>query len=565
MYVRTVKTTPSSGVQHEYVRLVESYREDGRVKQRVVANLGRKDLLAPHLDALVRLLRPGSPAVAEIAPQEASCWGPVLATRQLWRALGLDQVLERCGGPGLADRALVLVANRLCRPGSEHRLAPWLETDYVCDREGRRWRPAWEEHGRVQVDLSWLQRWYRTLDELLAHKEAIEEALYRRLRDLFSLKVDLVFYDLTSTYFEGAGPKELGRHGYSRDEKPRQRQVLVGMVMVGGWPIAHQVFAGNQRDAQTVAPVLEDLQRRFGLKRVVLVGDRGMVTTDNLEWLRQRGHGYLVGLQRRRREEVFQYIAAAKGPWTLCPTRPGGGKTEVQEVAGQGDGVRVFVVRSEERLEYERGMRELCMERAQAGLEKLVRRVAAGKLKAPEKIGAAAARVLARHHGHRYYTWSLEDGQFQYREHAELERERAYEGTYLIQTEERGLTPVEAVEAYKDLSDVERGFRHLKDVLDMRPIYHRRDDRAHIFVAALALLLERALERKLKAADVTLSAPAALEALRTVQVVDFTVGEETRRGVTGGSGRARQAIKALGINDLNPPPEPSAPRLTTPM
>ena len=130
---------------------------------------------------------------------------------------------------------------------------------------------------RVKVELRQLKQWYRTLDQLYARKSTIEHELYLRLRDLFSLKVDVVFYDLTSTYFEGHGPEPLARHGYRRDGKPRNRQLLVGVVMVDGWPLTHHVFAGNRRDASTVPRVLEDLARRFGVRRVVLVGDRGMV------------------------------------------------------------------------------------------------------------------------------------------------------------------------------------------------------------------------------------------------------------------------------------------------
>ena len=148
---------------------------------------------------------------------------------------------------------------------------------------------------RVRVGFRQLQRWYRTLDQLLVLKPTIEKELFLRLRDLFSLKVDLVLYDLTSTYFEGHGPARLGAHGYSRDGKPRQRQVLVGLVMVDGWPIAHHVFAGNDRDASTVPSVLADLEQRFGLDRLVFVGDRGMITRDNLALLRAHGQGYILG------------------------------------------------------------------------------------------------------------------------------------------------------------------------------------------------------------------------------------------------------------------------------
>jgi len=128
----------------------------------------------------------------------------------------------------------------LMAPGSEHALARWLESDFVCDRLGRRFVPAWRNDDvrkasstpRVRVEMQQLKRWYRTLDQLLAHKNAIENALFVRLRDLFALQVDVVFYDLTSTYFEGKGPADLGANGYSRDGKPRNVQVLVGLVMV---------------------------------------------------------------------------------------------------------------------------------------------------------------------------------------------------------------------------------------------------------------------------------------------------------------------------------------------
>ena len=570
MYLRTVKARGGQGLQYEYLRLVECYRENGRVKQRVVMNLGRKDILAPHLGSLVRLLQ-GEEAesswvcAAEVSPSEAACWGPVLVAKHLWQELGLDTIMEGYEGKkrrryvSLADRVFVLVANRLCSPGSEHHLATWLETDYVCDRHGKRWLPPWEEHGRVQVNLSWLQRWYRTLDELLEHKEEIEQALYLKLRDLFSLQAELVFYDLTSTYFEGEGPKGLGRYGYSRDGKPRNRQVQVGVVMVNGWPIAHHVFPGNWRDFETVEGVINDLEKRFGLKRVVFVGDRGMVTSDNVAMLREQGHGYLVGLQRRRREDIYELINRATGSWQECPARvkerEGEPKTLVQEVAGDEPGVRVFVVHSEERLAYERRMREQSMERTRVGMEKLKKRVMEGKLKAPEKIGAAAARILSRNHGQRYYGWELREGEFYYFEHPNLEREKAYEGKYLIQTEEQGLTPIEAVEAYKDLNEVERAFRSLKDVIEMRPIYHHDDGRvqAHIFVAALAFLLERALEKKLKTAGIRLSAKAALEVLRTIHVVEMEIGPRHKQGVTGGNNQAREVLKALGITAVVPP------------
>ena len=587
MFLRVVRATVSNGLKREYVRVVEAYRDQaGKTQHRTVLNLGRKDLLAAHLDLtkLQRLLhgddRSGSARREDIEAIGAWDWGPMLTARAMWRELGLDTVLdkrerrERRDVVGLSDRALVLVANRLVSPSSEHALAQWLESDFICDRRGRRfiaaWREDWERKAsrapRVRVKPQQLQQWYRTLDHLLEAKDAMELALFFRLRDLFSLQVDMVFYDLTSTYFEGAGPPELGANGHSRDGKPRNPQVLVGLVMVDGWPIAHHVFEGNKRDAKTVPDVMGDLEQRFGLKRVVFIGDRGMVTSQNLDDLRTGGHGYIVGRNRRRSGEVFDYIQSATGEWTECPvgitarakaTPP---KTLVQEVASNKPGVRVFVVHSDERAAFERAQRVKAMGRGRTRLEGLEQRIEKGRLNAAEKVGAAAARILACNHGHRYYGWSYEGGVFRFFEHpVHFTREQAYEGKYVIQTEEPNLSAVEAVRLYKELSEVERAFANLKDVIDLRPIYHRTDERvqAHIFVAALAFLLHRAIEKKLKAAGLDLSATEALTALKSVRVVEIDLGDgASKRSVTRGTQRAASVLRALGITDLDPPAPP---------
>jgi len=573
MFLRTVKVKRDDGHVDEYVRLVESVWRNGRPEHRVISNLGRKDLLAPHAEALLRLLTgKGIRPTTQAEAVGAWDWGPLLVARHLWRELGLEQTLDaRARDRGtLADRALALVASRVDTPTSEHGMARWLETAYVCDRSGRRWLPAWRDEAerrasarpRVRVQDRQLRQWYDTLDRLVKAKSHLEQALFLRLRTLFALNVDLVFYDLTSTYFEGNGPAELAKHGHSRDGKPRNRQVLVGVVMIDGWPIAHHVFEGHRRDATTVKEVLSDLETRFGLRRVVFVGDRGMVTVPNLELLRSHGQGYVVGLNRRRRAKVRAYLDRATGAWQECPLSIGARerttplKTRVQEVASEEPGVRVFVVLSEEREAYERGEREKAMQRVRTALEALQQRVATGALKAPEKIGAAAARLLARFHGYRYYSWELKDGKFHFFEHpVHLAQERALEGKYLIQTEEPGLSPVEAVTVYKDLSEVERAFAELKDVILMRPIYHHKADRvrAHIYVASLAFLLDRALEKKLKAAGLDLSAKEAWQLLKTVRVVEIDLGQgQRKRSVTQGSARAAQILKAIGIIDLNP-------------
>jgi transposase len=229
----------------------------------------------------------------------------------------------------------------------------------------------------------------------------------------------------------------------------------------------------------------------------------------------------------------------------------------VQEVRSGQKGVRAFVIDSDERREYEQRMRSRSMERAREALEKLQKRVEAGKLKEEAKIGASAQRAMAAHHGGRYYQWGLEDGRFVFQENTQrLEDEKRLEGKYLIGTTEADLSAMDAVRMYKELSDVERGFRSLKDVIQMRPIYHHVAPRvkAHIFVAALGLLLMRLVERALKDAQLDLSAAEAMRALHTVRVVTFHLpGQPPRQGVSQGSARARQVLKALGIVDTKPP------------
>jgi transposase len=576
MYPRTVKVRSSSGSIHEYIRIVEAYREDGKVKQRVVADLGRKDLLTEILPKLRRLLvgdtaeEPGDPAALHVG--EAATWGPVLVVRALFDQLGLwailDQHLGTAKGIPFADRAFALVANRLIAPASEHGLAGWLETDFVCDRQGRRFLPHWHRRGRVRVHPRQLDAWYRTLDQLLRAKDQIEVALYHRLRDLFSFKPDLVLYDITSTYFEGAGPADFAKHGYSRDGKAQNVQVIVGAVMVAGWPIAHHVWAGNRIDHSTVQEVVKDLRQRFAFSRLVFVGDRGMVTDENIESITRDQQGFLVGVKRRRNAQIDGWLDAVdETKWVRCPgginareRKADPPRTRAQEVPSGDPELRVIVIDSDERRGYEQAKRQQGMERARQRLEKLKERIAAGDLKRPEKIGAAVERVMQKYHGYRYFDWKLKDGALEFAEsEARLGREKKIEGKYVIMTSEEGLSILDAVALYKELTEVEGGFRQLKDVMAMRPIYHQIETRvkAHIFVAALALLVQRLLGRRLEEAGLDVSPVRALQAWSTVRLVTFRLeGQGQRRGLAGGCPDARLVLKALQLLDQRPPAPP---------
>jgi hypothetical protein len=558
MFLRAItKQYPSGPVQYLY--LLEGFRDHGRVRQRVVANLGRADLLAPHLDNLIRLLRPYlaqpvGPLDAVQAPQ-ALTYGPVAVARTLWAQLGVGEIITQACGAEVAARTFVLVAHRLLHPGSEHALAWWLDESFVPDQQGQRILPQWEARGRVRVASRQLQQWYRTLDRVGAAKAQIEQDVYLRLRDLFGLQVELVFYDLTSTYFEGAGPEGLARYGHSRDSRRRNRQALVGVVMASGWPIASYVFEGNQGDRDTVESVVADVRTRFAVQRVVWVADRGMVSDDALEAMTQGEDRYLVGLQRRRNPTAQAVLQAATGPWQ--PLAEGG---EVCEVRLLGDPARYMVVRSPQRLAYEQALRLQSMRRGRDRLRKLQQAVANGRLRAPEKIGARAGAILTEDHGHRYFAWALTpDGRFRFWvDRAKLRAERRLEGTYLLQTNDPTLDALQAVAAYKDLQTVERAFRCLKDVLAMRPIYHQtaRRVRAHLFVAHLALLLGVALEKALRRAGLEMALDTALAALRPVRLVTLALDGQQVTVLTKPTPHAQAVLKAVGLSRL-PLPAPA--------
>ena len=558
---------------YEYLRIIESYRdENGRSTHRVVANLGRLDQLDGKLPDLIKALsrfteRPLITA-DDIRLEQALPWGPILLARHLYDRLGLGEII-RAAAPSprrtfdVAQTAFVLIANRLTDPSSEHGLARWLENYYVCDDAGERLLPDWRPEEqitadqRVRVQPAQLNTWYRTLDALLAAKSAIEHALYLKVCDLFHLDVDMVLYDVTSTYFARRSPAgALRRHGHSRDGKRRNVQVLLGVVIANGFPIAHHIFPGNTADKATIETVISDLEQRLGLRRVMIVGDRGMVSEDNLELLHAPGRSlrYLLGVPGRRCEESAGALeAATDDAWQTVDDG-----NRVQEIRlAQQPGIRYFVVDSAERKAYEQELRLRSMERAKTRLEKVAAAVSAGRLRDPAKIGARAARALERDHGNRYFSYEIAGpGEFAYYEDpAKLSAETCREGRYVLKTNDPDVTAQQAVPLYKQLSDVEWAYRDLKDIIRLRPIHHRTDERieAHVFVATLALFLKRTLEHELARAGVNLTPTEAFAAMHSMGIGVMDLGGERRRLVSAGGRDARRIVQALGIEQLAPP------------
>ena len=567
----------SRGKVYEYLRILESYRDsDGKSRHRLVANLGRLDVIGDQLEGLIKKLRRYCPTTFvtpdEIGNDEAVSWGQILVIRQLWEELELDRILAQlCQGRhrfDVGEYAFVLVANRLCQPKSEHGLARWLDSTYVCDRQGRRFLPDWlsveevTKKQRVKVSWSWLKRWYHTLDAVYKAKGAIEQELFLRLRDLFHLKVDLVFYDLTTLYFERREPTgELRRHGsMDKDGKPRNVKVLYGLVMVNGFPLASQVFAGNRSEKKTVKEVVEDLRERFQIRDVIFVADRGISSPDNRALLGSlESYHYLFAHRGRRDSCGQQWLSRATGPWLEC-----GGGTRVNEVTRDEDSMRALVVESDERKAYEQALRQKSMGRAEEHLKKVAKAVSAGRVKKAAKIGARAARAMQKDKAFRYFSYRVDgDGQFSYWEdEKKLAAEMAQEGRYILTTDHPELTAEDAVLHYKELSDVEACFRNLKDVIEGRPIFHKTDPRvcAHLFIAHLGLLLLSHLRRRLDDAEVLLSPPDALAAAKSLGVSVLDLNGERKILAAGAKRDCRRVLAALGIENAQPPGSPRTPQ-----
>jgi transposase len=567
MYPR-INTVKQGGKTYHYLQILQSFRQEGKIRQRLVANLGRMDLLGANLDRLVaalsRYCKEKLVSTGQLQCKDSVSWGPVLLARYLWHQMGLSQIVAKyCQSPrhkfDVAETAFVLVANRLCQPSSEHGLARWLEHTFVCDSQGQRWQPDWlpaeavSKKQRVKVQHSQLNQWYRTLDALLAAKDNIEQALYHRVRDLFNLKVDMVFYDLTSSYFCRKQPiGRLRRHGHSKDKRPRQVQVVLGVVMANGFPIAHHVFAGNTADESTLQQVLSDLQERFGIRHIMLVSDRGLVSPENLQFLSEHKFSYLLGIGSRRSQEAEQVLARLdEQRWQQVDEG-----NQVQEIALDDKRARYFVIDSSERKDYEQSMRLRSMQRAREQLQKVASAVKAARLKEPAKIGAAASKAASSNHGYRYYCWKVAgSGQFDFFEDQDkLRAEITREGKYILKTDNPDITAVEAVACYKELNTVEQGFRDLKDVIDMRPIYHKSDERieAHIFVASLALFLKRTLEYQLSCKLPEISATDALSAMKSIGIAELNFAGQSKRLVSVGGRDARRIVSALGIKAIEP-------------
>src|SRR5712691_2347602 len=547
MYLRHT-TLRKDGKVHRYWRLVRSVRVGRKVIQQTVAQLGELDADGrARAKALARAITGDreqsdlfEPGVAEeaiavrlkrIRLERGRTFGDVWLGWTLWRALHLDEVLERLLPEGReavpwSTMAAVLVLARLCEPSSELHIAEdWYR------------RTALEDLLALAAPLVNDDRLYRALDRLLPHKRTLEQHLVARLGELFALDYDLLLYDVTSTYFEGlAEGNPLAQRGYNRDHRPDCKQVCLALVVTrDGMPLGYEVFAGNRTDVTTVEEIVEAMEARYGVAERIWVMDRGMTSEDNLAWLRESGRRYLVGTPKTELRKWARQIADARD-WHAV--RDG---IEAKQCVGP-EGAETFVlVRSIERREKERAMHERFCRRIEAGLERLGQRVRRARRSLdPRRLERQLGRLLERNQraAGRYVIDFVPDPtvpagvRLAWTARPEWDDwARWSEGCYVLRTNVADWTPEDLWRTYIQLTDAEAAFRIQKSELGLRPIWHQRADRveAPILVCFLAYVLWKTLEQWQQRAGLGHSPRTVLEELRRIQSTDVVLPTEDGR------------------------------------
>jgi hypothetical protein len=522
MFLREVVTGQREGKPVRYAQIVEAFRNDeGKSRHRVLLSLGRVDRIDREqvrrlVTALARYLETGAvPDGGRVG--QVRDFGLIYLADALWDRLGLraffTKQLRRRRFDAPVERALfALVAHRLVDPGSKLACADWIASDA--------WLPSAQP---IQ-----LQHLYRAMDFLDECHEDLEAALYAHRRSLFD-RVELVYYDTTSTYFESDEPADepeqygLRQRGYSRDLRPGSKQIVIGLAVdQQGLPIASDVYSGDTNDAVTVLPMIERL-KKMGLRRVVWVADRGMTSSLNLATVRAAGLDYIIGVRLRAADDLRAAISADE--------------SEFKEAA---DGLMAKDVR--------RGDQRLvvCFSPASAERDLKLRTGAIDRMRPLlERVNAGGDPAPLVEHGlYRRLVTRRTDGRYQL-DKRKLEREAQCDGTFVLELSDPKMPATEAAVAYKGLLRVEQAFRTLKHGVDIRPVYHRLDKRirAHVTLCTIAYLLERVVE-------IAAERPfdEVRKTFRRMRAVELNFEQQTVWETSTLSPEARQVLGALKIS-----------------
>jgi transposase len=541
MYFR-VKRTGS----YAYLQLVESFRQKGRVQQRVLSTVGRLDVLqaSGQLDALMRsglrfcqkLAVIDAHAAGQTEPVQVQRVGPDLVFGRLWEALQVGKVIRR----SLESRRYEFDVERAIYLTVIHRL-------FACgsDRAAERWRQAYRLPGTESLDLHHLYRAMAFLGDPLKDqpdsqilktprctKDWIEEQLFEQRRDLFS-KLDLVFFDTTSIYFEGEGGQEIGQYGKSKDHRPDLKQMVVGLALdLHGWPLCCELWPGNTADVTSLLPVVNRLRQRFRVGRVSIVADRGMISASTIAALESEelDCDYILGARMRSVKEISEQVLADRGRFREITAERKTSKDpsplKVKEVAV--DGRRYIVCLNEEQRRKDAADRQAIIEHLREQLKR-------------------GDKDLIGNKGYRKYL-RVGKGEHFTLDEAKIKQEARYDGIWVLQTNLADEPEMIAL-AYKELWMVEDMFRTMKSILETRPIYHKCDEtiRGHVFCSFLALLLRRALEQRLRQKGISWEWAEIVRGLDNLQEVEAQF--QGKRFVLRSQvlGDAHKAFMAAGV------------------
>jgi len=481
-----------------YLQIVENRWEQGRSKQRVIATLGRLDRLSEsgQLDALLQSGAKFSESVMVLAAHREGETpvvstrriGPAIVFARLWEELQIPQVIRRL----LAGRRLTLPVERILFLTVLHRLFA-SGSDRSCLRV---WKQDQQIPGSETIALHQVYRAMAWLGEPLPKdqqagatpfsprctKDAFEEALFDRRRDLFS-ELELVFFDTTSIYFEGEGGTDLGQYGHSKDHRPDRKQMVVGAVLDGeGRPLCCELWPGNVTDVKTLIPIVDRLRTRFQIRSICIVADRGMISKETIAQLQadERQVHYILGARLRNVKEIYETVLSRGGRYRVVH--------EARRKSTDPSPLKVKEVRIDDRRYV------VCLNDEQVKKDRADREAIVSALREQVKQNA---KSMVGNKGYRKYL--QDDGKKFAIDEAKVKHDSRFDGKWVLQTDLDEMPAEDVALKYKQLWMVEEMFRTAKTLLETRPIYHHHDEtiRGHLFCSFLALVLRKELHDRL--------------------------------------------------------------------
>ena len=476
-----------------YLQIAHSQRVGGQVRQRVIATLGRLDVLAAS-GQLERLVRSGArfatqAMVLSAAQDDATAAvrriGPALVFERLWTETGCRAVIEavakeRKHGFALERAIFLSVLHRLMGGGSDLAADRWREDYRIAGAEALELHHLYRAMAWLGEELPAQEQDDRTPFAPRCTKDLVEERLFGHRRDLFS-RLDLVFMDTTSLYFEGAGGQTLGRRGHSKDHRPDLCQMILAVLIDGdGRPVCSEMWPGNTADVTTLIPVIDRLRRRFAIGRICVVADRGMISAETVAALEARRLLYLLGTRERTDKVVRDLVLADPAPCVPLTITRRGHEIDYEAKAVTVGARHYILCRNHQEAEADAAGRD-------AILANLERQLARGD---KALVGNTGFRRFLKTEGHGHFAIDS----------SKAEEDAKFDGVFVLRTN-TDLDPLAAMLRYKQLWTVEAAFRTAKHLLATRPIFHKLDEtiRGHVFCSFLALVLKSELEQRIAA------------------------------------------------------------------